>query len=284
MIAVTGCTGAVGGRVARLLADHDARQRLVLRDVARAPQVAADHEIAETPGYHDPEAMRRAFEGADTVFLVSARESADRLEQHFTAVDAAVAAGVGRLVYLSFLGASPNATFTLARQHWATEEHIRASRLRHTFLRASNYLDFVPFLAGDGSIRGPAGGGRVASVSRDDLAEAAVAVLLGDSHDGETYDITGPEAFTMAEAAQALSDVTGADIEYVEETIDEAYESRAHYGAPDFEVEGWVTSYLAIAAGEMDVVSGAVEHLTGHPPEGLRAWLNRNPDAWEHLG
>ena len=74
--------------------------------------------------------MRAAFAGADTVFLIPAAESADRVEQHQTAVDAAVAAGVGRIVYLSFLNAAPDATFTLARDHWATEQHIRATGAR----------------------------------------------------------------------------------------------------------------------------------------------------------
>ena len=67
--------------------------------------------------------------GADTVFLIPAAEAADRVEHHRTAVDAAVAAGVPRIVYLSFLNAAPDATFTLARDHWATEEHIRAPGL-----------------------------------------------------------------------------------------------------------------------------------------------------------
>ena len=82
--------------------------------------------------------------GADTVFLIPAAEAADRVEHHRTAVDAAVAAGVPRLVYLSFLNAAPDATFTLARDHWATEQHIRASGLDFTFLRMNLYMDFIP--------------------------------------------------------------------------------------------------------------------------------------------
>ena len=94
--------------------------------------------------------------------MVSAAESADRLDQHRTFIDAAAEAGVRHIVYTSFLGAAPDATFTLARDHWVTEEHIRASGLAFTFLRDSFYLDFLPALAGeDGVIRGPAGDGLV---------------------------------------------------------------------------------------------------------------------------
>ena len=129
--------------------------------------------------------MRAAFEGVETVFLIPAGESADRVEQHKTAVDAAVAAGVARIVYLSFFNAAPDATFTLARDHWATEEHIRASGVAWTFLRMNLYMDFIPGMAVDGVIRGPAGDGRVSAILRDDVAAAAVAVLRAP-RDGET--------------------------------------------------------------------------------------------------
>ena len=142
--------------------------------------------------------MRRALAGVKTFFMVSAHETADRVRQHIAAIDAAVAAGVERIVYLSFINAAPAATFTFARDHWHTEERVRAVGLRHTFLRDNMYMDLLPMMAGtDGAIRGPAGEGRVGAVARDDIADVVVAVLLGDAHDGRTYDVTGPEAITL---------------------------------------------------------------------------------------
>ena len=282
-IAVTGATGGVGGRVARRLADAGVVQRLVVRDPARAPELDnADVVVAQ---YADAEAMRRALDGIETLFFVSAAEAADRLDQHKTAVDAAVAAGVRRIVYVSFLGAAPQATFTLARQHWATEEHIRASGVRFTFLRDSLYSDFLPLMVGaDRMIRGPAGDGAASVVARDDIADVAVAVLLDDGgHDGTTYDVTGPQALTMAEMAEELSRAVGQPIRYVNETLEEAYASRASYGAPDWEVEGWVTSYAAIAAGELATVSDTVRRVAGHEATSLAEQLRRYPDSYQHL-
>jgi NAD(P)H dehydrogenase (quinone) len=282
-IAVTGATGEIGGRVAARLAERSVPQRLVVRDADRAPSIDRA-EVAVASSYADSEGMRRALDGMGTLFLVSGRESIDRLEQHLAAVDAARGAGVERIVYLSFLGAAPDATFTLARQHFATEEHVRASGARHTFLRSSMYADFVPYFAGaEGVIRGPAGSGRVAWVARDDIADVAVSVLLGEGHDGRTYDMTGPEALTMAETAAILGRVTGRPISYLEETLKEARASRAPTGAPDWEIVGWVTSYAAIASGEMDVVSDNVERLTGHPPWALEPFLRANLELSAHL-
>jgi NAD(P)H dehydrogenase (quinone) len=209
--------------------------------------------------------------------MVSAAETPDRVEQHRTFVDAAAAAGVGQLVYTSFVGAAPDAVFTLARDHWATEEHIRASGLSFTFLRDNLYADFLPMMAGeDGVIRGPAGDGRAAMVAQDDIADAAVAVLRAPgAHAGRTYDLTGPEAVSLPEAAATITDVTGRAARFQDETIEEAYASRASYGAPGWQVDAWVSTYTSIAAGELAAVSDDVERLTGHRAVSLRELLAR---------
>jgi uncharacterized protein YbjT (DUF2867 family) len=209
-----------------------------------------------------------------TLLLLSATESADRISLHKATVDAAVAAGVGRIVYTSFVGASPSATFTFARDHWHTEEHVRSTGVDFTFLRDNLYLDFLPgFVGEDGVIRGPAGDGRVAAVARDDVAEVAARVLESGSHSGMTYDLTGPSAFTLSEAAGLLSEAWGRSVRYEPETLDEAYRSREGFGAPPWEVAGWVTSYAAICSGELSGVSSAVEDVTGHEPTGLADYL-----------
>lgn len=281
-IGVTGASGGIGGRVARLLADAGATQVLVVRNPARAPQIASAR--VRVADYDDADAMRTALQGTSTLFLVSASEHPERARQHRQAIDAAVAAGVDRIVYLSFVGAAPDATFTFARDHWATEEHLRGTGLATTFLRDNMYADFIPFLAGaDGVIRGPAGDGAVAAVARDDVADVATRVLLEpERHDGQTYDLTGPRAFTLAGAAELLSEISGRPVRYQAETEHEAYASRAGTGE-DFEIAGWVSSYLAIARGELSAVSDVIPAITGSPAMSLRDVLRRNPETWAHL-
>ncbi|WP_435737815.1 SDR family oxidoreductase [Cellulosimicrobium sp. PMB13] len=290
-IAVTGASGLLGSKLAFRLAAEGAPQRLVVRDAARAPSLGDDplpeSDVAVVGDYTDTPAMVRAFRGCDTVFLVSAREDADRVATHRAAVDAAVVAGVERLVYVSFVGAAPDAVFTFARDHWHTEQYVRGTGLRHTFLRDNLYHRGLALMVGDdGVIRGPAGDGRVASVSHDDIADVATAVLLDERrhrHDDAVYDLTGPEALTLAEVAALLSEATGREITYHPETVEEAYASRAVYGAPPFEVDGWVSSYTAIAAGELAHVSDTVRRFTERPPRSFAGWLDDYPDEWAHL-
>ncbi|OJF13053.1 NAD(P)H-binding protein [Couchioplanes caeruleus] len=272
-VVVSGATGRLGGRVAARL---DRPQRLLVRDAARAPRIPGA-EVAEAE-YADAAAVRAGLEGANVVLMVSASEGPDRVDRHRAFVDAAAAAGVGHLVYTSFAGAGPDATFTLARDHWATEEHIRATGLPYTFLRDNLYADFIPALAGDDRvIRGPGGDGRAAVVAQDDIADAIVAVLRDPGpHAGHTYDLTGPQALTFAEMAAALTAATGREVRYHDETREEAYASRAAYGAPDWQVDAWVSTYAAVAAGELATVDPAIERLTGRPATPLAEVLRRS--------
>ena len=269
-LAVTGSTGGLGGRVARLLADTGVAQRLLARDVTRVPQVDGGVPVPFT-GYADRADAVRALEGVSTLFMVSGSESADRRDQHNAFVDAAAEAGVRHIVYTSFFGAAPEATFTLARDHHAAEARIQASGMSWTFLRDNLYLDFFPQVVGeDGVIRGPAGDGAVSAVSLDDVAACAAKVLsTPDVHLDTTYDLTGPEALTFSEVAQTLSTALGREVRYHDETIAEAYESRRRWPAPDWQYDAWVSTYTAIAAAELARVTDDVHTLTGHPPASL---------------
>lgn len=282
IVAVTGVTGYVGSRVAARLTETGRPLRLVARQPGDIPPDLQGERVFGS--YADQRAMTDACARASTLFLVSGREDKDRLEHHRRAVAAAAEAGVERIVYLSFLNASPDATFVLARQHHATEQFIRETGMDFVFLRDSFYVDFLPhFVSEDGAIRAPAGHGRVSFVARDDIVDAAAAVLLSGEHSRTAFDITGPEAISLYAVAERLGGFIGQDIRYEPETEAQAYRSRSVYDAPDWEVEGWVTSYLAMANGELEAVSDAVETLAGHPPMSLEHFLEAHPESYRHL-
>lgn len=279
-VAVTGATGRLGRRVAHRLADAGVPLRLVVRDAGRAPKVSGA-DVAEA-AYADSASVEAALSGVDVALMVSIGEVEDRVAQHTAFVDAAAAAGVRHLVYTSFVGAAPDATFTLVRHHWATEEHIKSSGLTYTFLRDNLYADFFPLLAGDaGVIAGPAGDGRAAAVAQADIADAATAVLTrAAGHEGATYELTGPDAISLHDAARIMSGALGREFRYQPETVEEAFAARASYDAPAWLVEAWVSTYTAIAAGEMERVSDDVPRLTGHPATSLEQLLTDGRAAY----
>ena len=314
MLAITGATGKLGGKVASRLAKLGRPQRLIVRDAGLAPQLPGA-ETATIPSFGDGAAMRKALKGVSKLFLVSARDRMgvnqyaamakeappqyDRVQQQVAAVEAAAAAGVRHIIYVSFLNPTAEATFVLARDHFHPEEHIRKLGVPFTFLRVNLYADNVPMrVSDDGIIRAPAGEGRVAWVTRDDIADVIVAVLCGTGHEGRAYDVTGPEALTMAETAATLSKVTGREITYRAQTPHEARtthrtsgmekfeaERRALTGSglDEYEVEVWVTHYLQIAREELAAVSDTVPMLTGHRAQSLADYLQANPESYRHL-
>jgi uncharacterized protein YbjT (DUF2867 family) len=263
-LAVTGATGTVGGLAARLLAERGEPLRLLVRDPSRAP-VLPGAEVVQA-AYGD-DAARSADSSADTMSTVSTPVSADRVGVHRAFIEAAAAAGVRQVVYTSFVGASSTAGFLLGRDHAATEELIRGSGMEHTFLRDNFYAEVFPAFGGeDGVIRGPAGSGRVAAVSQRDVGAVAAEVLADPrSHAGATYDLTGPDALTLTEIAAVLTSVTGRATTYVEESLEEARASRASYGAPEWLVEAWISTYTAIRDGELEQVSSDIPRLLGRP-------------------
>lgn len=276
-IAVTGATGVLGGYLARGLAERGISQRLLVRTPAKAPQLP--HSTVHQFSYSDRSASMSALEGVGTLFMVSASESADRLDQHRTFIDAAAAAGVQHIVYTSFVAAAPDAIFTLARDHHSTEEHIKSSGMTWTFLRDNFYLDFMEALVGeDGIIRGPAGEGRAAIVARADIARTAEVILVDPiQHAGRTYDLTGPEALTLDEVAATITRVRGHTVTFYDESLEEAYRSRASFGAPAWQVDAWVSTYTAIAGNVMAPVSIDIESITGTAPMNLETYLRHHP-------
>ena len=273
VIALTGSTGALGGRVARLLSGEVSR--LVVRDPARVPLLAGHRPEVRVATYDDPEASVRALEGVDVLLMVSGAEAPDRRAQHRTFIDAAARAGVAHLVYTSFAGASPEAAFTLGRDHADAEAAITESGLAATILRDNFYAEVLPLFAGeDGAVRGPAGEGRVALVARDDVADVAAAVLRDPGpHAGATYTLSGPEAVTLAEATARMGPVLGGSFSYVEESLEEAYASRRRWSQEQWQLDAWVSTYTAIRDGEVAAVTGDVERLTGHPARTLEEAL-----------
>jgi uncharacterized protein YbjT (DUF2867 family) len=276
-LAVTGATGQVGGRTARLLSDADVPVRLLVRDPGRAPALPGAEVVQAA--YGDDRTVE-ALRGVDTVLMVSGEEDARRVELHRAFVEAAVEAGVRHLVYTSFVGAGDASGFLLGRDHGATEQIIRDAGLDFTFLRDNFYAEEFPRYADEnGVIRGPAGTGRVALVSRRDVAEVAALVLRDPAtHARRSYDLTGPEALTLDEVAAILTQVTGRPHRFVDESMEEARASRSHYGAPEWLVDAWISTYTAIRDGELEDVSDDVPRLLGRPATSFAEALGPRAD------
>lgn len=282
-IVVTGATGHLG----RLIVES-----LLQRGVAPTEIVAAGRSIEKIADlaergirtvridYTDPASLRAAFEGAETLVLVSGSEVGQRVAQHANAITAAKDAGISRIVYTSAPHADSTALI-LAPEHKATEELIRASGIPFTILRngwyTENYVQTVEQAGQTGTIIASVGDGRVASASRADYADAVAAVLTTPGHENAVYELTGDVAWTHRDLAAVATTLTGRDVEYTPLTPEEHLAALTAVGLPA-ETAGYIVALDAnIADGLLGETSGELSRLIGRPTtpleDGLRAAL-----------
>jgi NAD(P)H dehydrogenase (quinone) len=226
--------------------------------------------------YSDPESMAVAFSGASTLMLVSSSEVGQRAAQHAAAIDAARLAGVGHIVYTS----APKADTTvlvLAPEHKITEELIHASGIPFTILRngwyTENYVGTAAQAKESGVVAASVGEGLVASASRVDYADAAVAVLTGQGHENKTYELSGDIAWSHTELAAVLADILGRDVVYTA-LSDEEHLAALQTAGLDAGTAGFVVALDADTRnGLLGETSGELTALIGRPTTPLRDGL-----------
>lgn len=282
MLVITGATGALNGATV----DHLLRRvpaadiAVAVRDVAKA-QRFADRGVQVRHGdYADPASLPSAFEGADQLLLVSSSDpGADAVSLHRTAIDAATAAGVGRILYTSHQGAHPDSAFGPARDHAATERLLADSGVAWTSLRNGFYAHSLAWLAGPwretGVITVPADG-PVSWTAREDAAEAAAAVIAsGGGYDGPTT-LTASAAPTFREVATIASELSGRTVECVAVDPEEWVATQTAQGAQEFMARFTLGIYQAAEQGYFAGVDPLLGKLLGREPRTVRELLSVN--------
>ncbi|WP_431960888.1 SDR family oxidoreductase [Actinacidiphila sp. bgisy160] len=273
-IVVTGATGQLGRLVVdRLLADGPAeRVAAVVRDADKAADLASRGVELRVADYDAPATLKGAFRAGDVVLLISGSEVGRRVAQHTAVIEAAKEAGVARLAYTSVLG-GPDADFRLAGEHQETERALLDSGLTYTLLRngwyTENYTAQIPVQLEHG-VTGSAGEGRIGSASREDYADAAAAVLTGEGHENAVYELSGDEAWTMAEYAAELARQSGRQVTYTDLPADAFLAVLTGAGLPEPVAEMHVDVDVAgISRGLLQGGSGDLARLIGRPTTAL---------------
>lgn len=259
MILVTGASGNVGSALLAELHTLGVPARAAYRDPAKAGEGAAILDFA------DPAGFPAALDGVDAMFLL-APTSPRQAELELNAVAAAREAGV-RVVKLSVWRADEGLT-PIGRLHRPAEEALAASGLPWTFLRPNFYLqNFLrqPGIRTDGVFSLPLVEAPISFTDTGDIARVAARVLTSEGHDGRVYDITGPEAFTYAEAAARFSAVLGRPVRYAGLPDDEARAGMLSRGMPEFQVDALLDVARAYRHGGAEKVTSVVPDLTGRP-------------------
>jgi uncharacterized protein YbjT (DUF2867 family) len=201
------------------------------------------------------------------------------------AIDAARAAGVQRVVKLSGPRPALDAPVVFDRWHAQIEQYLSDTALDRVVLRPSTYvtnvLQWADAIAATGTMWAPAGEGRVSFVDPRDIAEVAATVLMSDGGTrGLTYQLTGPEAVTYSQLAQALSAASGSPIRYVDVPAATTRELLLGNGLPPMFADAIIDVFAAQRAGDLAYVTDTVECLTGHAPRAITRFARDAADAF----
>jgi NAD(P)H dehydrogenase (quinone) len=302
MYVVTGVSGYIGAAVVENLL-QDGVPAGQIRVTSRNEEVLARWRQrgveARRTDFNDRAALTDAFRGADHVFMVSTMEvGPGRQQQHRNAVQAAKDAGVGHIVYTSFLTAGkPDVDSLEVADHKLTEQLIRDSGIRWNFMRNNQYADAMAenqaaIAIGSGKSIGNTGAGRVGFVARDDVAAVAAKLLQGRGEPDTAYDVTGPAALDYRQVAALIKELSGAEFEVIDLSDEQMYAMWDSLGVPreatgDFSKspvpwcsDGMVSFGRMIREGHLDVVTNVVERFTGHQPKSLHALMLERRHTW----
>ncbi|WP_166979501.1 SDR family oxidoreductase [Paramicrobacterium fandaimingii] len=279
MIIVTGATGVLGGKVVDHLLESVAADRIAVavRDVSKAQRFADRGIDVRRADYSDRASLTAAFAGGDQLFLVSSSDpTADAVTLHRNAIDAAVAAGIGRVLYTSHQGAHPQSPFAPAQDHAATEWMLEESGLAWTSLRNGFYAHSLEFMLGawreTGIIEVPSNG-PVSWTAREDAAEAAAAILASDGRYDGPVTLTARSAPTFDEIAMIASEIAGRSIRVSIVDPDEWVAGQVAAGTPEGMAHFTLGIYQAAAGGYFAGVDPTLGELLGREPRSVRDLL-----------
>ncbi|GAA4795558.1 SDR family oxidoreductase [Actinomycetospora chlora] len=278
---VTGATGATGAAVLAPLDRRSVAPRVMVRDPGQAHRFPG-REVA-VADFDDLAALGRALDGVDAAYLVT--PSSERAAERQTRfADAAVAAGVRRLVVLSQYAAQADSPVRFLRWHAEVEAHVASLPVEAVVLRPNLFfqglLAFAGRIAATGRFGAPIGDAAVSAVDVRDIAAVAAASLVEPGRAGATYTLTGPRAVTHREIAEALTAATGRPVAF-DDVSPQTFASALREHLPAWQLEGLVEDYAHYARGEAAVVDPAVEDVTGRPATDLVDFARDHAAAFE---
>lgn len=271
-IVITGATGKLGHHVLQVLLERSVPAGEIVaagRSIEKLEDFAAQGVRVTAMDYDDPASVTAALAGATKVLLIASSEvGKDRPGQHRTVIEAAKAEGVELLAYTSNANAEINKTI-LGVDHKATEEILADAGVPYALLRNGyyfeNWTDQLQGTLAQGALVASAGNGRVNAATRRDLAEAAVAVLLGEDQAGKVYELGGDTAFTLAEFAEEITAVTGTPVVYKDLPAAEYVAMLTSVGVPEGFAQILADSDQGLARGDLLVEGNDLSTLIGRP-------------------
>ena len=287
MILVTGATGQIGSALVRELGAARVKFRALVRSAGKAETVRAAGGEAVVGDFGDAASLATALSGVRALFLLTPA-APDKVAVETRLAAEAARAGVSSIVKISVMGAEARDSFVFGRLHREVERSIERLGVAHTFLRPAyflqNHLMFAGPIRAHGAFHAPAGAGRHADVDVRDVAAVAARVLTEEGHAGRSYELTGPEALSLADAARRIAMITGRDVRFVDVSPEEARQGLIAAGLSEWMADALVDLYAWYQRGEGtsngSAVTLAIEEVLDRAPRSFEQFVRENVAAF----
>jgi uncharacterized protein YbjT (DUF2867 family) len=280
-ILVTGALGNVGAEVVKHLQETGLPFRAAERDITRLRERLGADVDAVAFDFTRKETYGPAFDGMDKMFLMRPPQIANIQRDMVPALDAARAAGVKQVVFLSLIGIERAKIVP----HYKVEAYLRASGQGWTFLRCSFFMQNLNTthrteIRERDEIFVPVGSARTSFIDVRDIAAVAAVAMTEPGHEGQAYDLTGCEALDYWQVAEIMSRILGRKITYRNPNPLNFLASHLRRGTSLTFALVMSGLYLSTRSGMAERVTGEVERLTGCKPIAFAQYVRDYQDAW----
>ena len=279
MILITGATGKTGSATAKSLGEKGERFRALIRNEEKKEGLESIGGEVVIGSIENTDVVNQSMQGVKTV-LVLLPNSESQLALEKQLVDSAKQAGVERIVKMSSIEATPDATSPIPKLHLESEEYIKQSGLAWTMIKPNFYMQNLLASAGtikdQGKIFLPMGEGKTGMIDTTDVGTVIAKVLSEDGHESMNHEITGPEILSFYEVAEIFSSALGKQVDYVDVPMDAYKETLGQFLTNQWHLDAVIDLFKGIAEGGIEDKTNTFNELTGETPKSLSQFLAEN--------
>ena len=276
MLLLTGVTGKTGGASAQALLKKGIPLRAIVRNAEKAAGLKAAGVELVLGDVTDRAVLEKAMVGISKALMIMPNgEKQLELEKQF--VDVAKQAGVKHVIKMSSIEAVADAKSPIPKIHYASEQYLMTSGLGWTMVKPNffmqNFLGSAGTIKEQGKIFLPMGEGKTVMADTRDIGAVVAAVMTGTGHEGKSYEITGPEVLSFADAAARFSKVLGRKIDYVHVPMPAYRQTLSRFLTNPWHLNAVCELFQEIADGHVLRTTDTVQKLTGKPPTSLEQFI-----------